>query len=138
MKVNCDAAFLECRAALAFVVRDDTGLLVVARSKLLRLSSASEAETKCDIPRKNYCFSSDALVVVNDINSSKDPTVWSTREVILKARHTFVEKEWKLSWNGKISNRFTDFVEKLALKGNCNVVFFSFNLNSLLKERLKS
>lgn len=100
MKVNCDAAFLEGRAALAFVVRDDTCLLVVARSKLLCLSSASEAETKaiewaicssCDILGKNYCFFSDALVVVNEINTNKDPTGWSTKEVVLKTRQTFVE-----------------------------------------------
>lgn len=34
-KVNCDAVVMGGRAALAFVARDESGLLVVARTKFL-------------------------------------------------------------------------------------------------------
>lgn len=44
--VNCDAAVKGNNAAFAFVVCDDTGLLVVARTKLTWVSSIYEAETK--------------------------------------------------------------------------------------------
>lgn len=45
-KMNCDAAFKDGKAALAIVVWDEDGLFVVARTKLLSLSSALEAEIK--------------------------------------------------------------------------------------------
>lgn len=45
--MNCDdAAFKDGKAALAFGVHVEDGLLVVARTKLLCLSSAIEAEVK--------------------------------------------------------------------------------------------
>lgn len=67
--MNCDAAFVDSKVALAFVVRDDAGLLVVTRTRLLQASSAYEARTKaieCAISLSsgklwsNMCFSSDA------------------------------------------------------------------------------
>lgn len=141
--MNCDAEFLDGKAALAFVVRDEACLLVVDRTKLLRLSSALEAEMKaiewairsvCDNPGRNFCFSSDALVAVNEINSLKDPTGWYTREAVLFVRSILAEKEWKLCWNARTSNKFADYVAKMALRGNSNVMFFSFNLGNLPKE----
>lgn len=83
-KVNCDVAFKDSKGALAFVVRNEACLFVVARTKLLCLSSAFETETKaiewaiwcpCENLERNFYFSSDVLGVVNEINSSKEPRV---------------------------------------------------------------
>lgn len=45
-KVNCDAAVISNSAALAFVVRDYSRLLVLARTKLIRVFLVYEVETK--------------------------------------------------------------------------------------------
>lgn len=100
-KVNCDAAYVDGRAALEFVVRDEADLLVVAITKLLCLSSALEVEIRAikwaircadNDQWRNFCFSSDAQVAVNDINSSKELLGWSTKDAILYARSTLVGK----------------------------------------------
>lgn len=44
-KVNCDAAVKCNNDALAFVVQDDSGLFVMARTKLIQVLSVDEAET---------------------------------------------------------------------------------------------
>lgn len=47
---------------------------------------------------------------------------------------TLLDKDWKLCWNAITSNKFADFLAKMALWGDINVLFSSFNLGSLPKE----
>lgn len=82
---------------------------------------------------RNCCFSLDAQVVVNDITSSKEPLGWFTRDAILYARSTLAEKGWSICWNDRNANKFADYMAKLALKRNCNDMYFSFNSESLPK-----
>lgn len=44
--MNHDAAIVGINAALAFVVRDDDGLLVISHSKLIQVCLVREGETK--------------------------------------------------------------------------------------------
>lgn len=105
--MNCDAAFVDGKAAFAIVARDDDGLLVVAMTKLVRLSFAYEAKIKSigwasafasGKPWNNLNFSSDALAIVREIKSSKEPSCWFTRDSVLCIRYLLFSKNWDLSW----------------------------------------
>lgn len=81
-KINCDAAFVCGKVVLAFVVRDELGLLIQAFSKLTLAPSAFAAEifaiewSMLEASRmkwQNLCFSSDAQKVIKVILSGKDP-----------------------------------------------------------------
>lgn len=74
-KVNHDATFDSGRATVVMVVKDDAGLLIEACLELIGCNSAFEVEAK-DVERavlyasskgwRNFIFSSDALVVVEE------------------------------------------------------------------------
>lgn len=72
-------------------------------------------------------------MVVNEIVSPMDPMGWHTRDSILSIRSFLVCNGWDLFWHGRGSNTFTDCLAKLALAGNYNYMFSSYNLNSLPK-----
>lgn len=81
-KLNTVATYTNGRAALAFVIRDNFELLVKALSKTMSASSAYEVEVKAfewgllvsdSEEWQKFIFSSDALQVVKDVNSVKDP-----------------------------------------------------------------
>lgn len=101
--MNCDASFVGGKVALAFVVHDDAGLLVVAITKQVRLSSAYEAKMKSiewamsfasSKPWNNLSFSLDSLAVVKEIKSSQDPSGWFTKDFILCIRSLLSSKCW--------------------------------------------
>ncbi|KAF3444745.1 hypothetical protein FNV43_RR14438 [Rhamnella rubrinervis] len=79
-KINVDAAFCEGNAALALIMRNEQGRVLYLASKLVTAASSYEAELKAlewgfGLASENnwskICWSSDALVVVNEILSSE-------------------------------------------------------------------
>lgn len=80
------------------------------------------------------CFTSDALEVVKDINSPHEPLGWTSRDTILCIRAKLSIFGWGISWNAKSSNMFADFIARKALVNNCNSMYCSSNIGSLLKD----
>lgn len=72
-------------------------------------------------------------MAVNQINSSKDPEGWHTRQAVLFAQSTLLERGWVLCWNARTSSKFVDCLAEMALVGNCNILYSSFNLGSIPK-----
>lgn len=131
---------MDSHAAFAMVVWDDDGVMVMACSKLALVSSAYEAEMKyldwavnaaAKKPWRNLIFSSDALEVVNEVKSSREPLGWFSRDSIMCIRDIIFSKGWELCWETRNSNRFADFIAKQTLANNCNVLYSSLNLKCL-------
>ena len=105
MKINTDAAFRNGGAAIACVVRDFLGNIVLLATKVTSCSSTYAAELMaidwaCDFADhfawRNLIWSSDALTVVKDINSTEEPRGWDTRYLILKCKNFLKPFSWKI------------------------------------------
>lgn len=140
-KVNCVATWANGKAAMTVVVCDDDGLLVMACSKLPPLFSAYEAKMKtiewavtlaAIKPWNKLIFSSDAMVAVNKIKSSKIPSRWHTKESVICIRVILISKGWELTWNARSSNLFADSLAKMTLANN--FLFSSSNFGFLSKD----
>lgn len=124
-------------------MQDEEGLLFYALTKLTKAQSALDAKLKSlewavtfvSIRQWKYlCFSTDALEVMNDINSARDPLGWFSKDSILCIRALLSSFGWGISWNAKSSNKFADFIATKALAIDCNVLYCSFNLGNLSKD----
>lgn len=60
----------------------------------------------------NIIWSSDAAVVIRDINSMADPTGWDSRFPLLLIKERSRTSNWKFCWNRCSSNRAADFIAK--------------------------
>lgn len=137
-KINCDATFKNGMATLGVVLKDDCGTLIKESTKILICSSTLEAEVKVVewgqlLRGRNLVFSSDALMVVEEINSNDRPKGWFTSEGITNTHNILTNNNWKLLWNRQTSLKFTDELAKLALITNSSFHFTSSNLDSLPK-----
>lgn len=103
-KMNCDVAFANGKAAITDVIRDESEL-IKALAQTVLASSAYKAKTKAvewaviEAAREDWTrfqFSSDALQVVEDINSARESGGWFTREVVLNIRRHLMDNGWKL------------------------------------------
>lgn len=85
-------------------------------------------------PWNKLSFSSDALDVINEIKSLKDPSGQHTRDFFLCIRLVLRSKGYDLTWNARSLNMFADLLAKKAIACNCNLLFSSFNLDCLFKD----
>lgn len=127
MKSNTDATFKNGEATSALVIRDERGKLLFLKSKPFCCSSALQAELQTlhwalnlvkDNPISDMERWSDFLLLVNEVDSSFDPSIWSLRHSILECRSILVGKSWNLVWAQRTANMLADFSAKL-LASNC-------------------
>lgn len=87
------------------------------------VASVYEAETKAvewatscalGLNWNKLSFSSNANMVVKEINSSKDPVGWFTRDSVLHVRSLLLVNDWNLVWNARVFNKFADFFDKIS------------------------
>ena len=133
LKVNTDAAFKEGAAALAMVVRDSCGKVLLLQTKLETAHSPMEAELKAlswalesvvSMSWRNLIWSSDAQFMVKEINSNSDPCEWNTRYMVLSCRELLSSNGWILGWNARDSNQLADIAAKFSLS---SISSFSFS-----------
>lgn len=74
--------------------------------------------------------------MVKEVLSSKRPSGWHTQNNIVKIQESLSRKNWKLEWNARISNFLADGLAKMTFVSNYNLLFFDFDLATLL-EKLK-
>lgn len=81
---------------MAYIVRDEHGLLFQASSKCFAASSAFEAKVLAldwavlEATRqnwRNFIFSSDSLQMIKTIKAGKEPGGWTTRIQVKQIRH---------------------------------------------------
>lgn len=91
-KINIDAAFINGRAGLVFIARDNKGNILQLASKLVCCVSPEEAELKALVWAASVaaalrwdqiCWSSDLSLVVNGVINQEEPSSWTTRYYML-------------------------------------------------------
>lgn len=131
-KINVDAAFSKGVTSIACIVRDEDGLLVMAEARISQAPSAFIAELMAlhwafllarSKEWRKVIFSSDALMVVQEIFSPKKPSGWHTRTRILEIREALSMRDWTLEWNARSSNLFADCLAKISTASNCNFLY---------------
>lgn len=138
LKVNTAVAFKDGLAAVAFVVRDSLGNVVMPASSLENVGSAEAAELQAicfaadyvsSLKGNNILWSSDAQFLVKEIISSSEPRGWDTRYLVLQCKWWFTERGWKLEWHPRCTNKVADLLAKETLKARCP--YFSVLYESL-------
>lgn len=138
-KLNSDAAYANGRAALAFVIRDDLGLLVKALSKTPLASSLKlklwNGFCQWQLVRTGKTFYSLLMLY-------KWLRIWSggeyhIRDQVLLIRKQLAVNGWSMVWNARSSNRFANALAKKAMSSLCNFSFSSSNLICLLDDLSK-
>lgn len=79
----------------------------------------------------NIMWSSDALMVVKEINAKNSPNDWSASNDLLVIRCRFETNKWRMSWNARTSNILADLIAKNTASSNIPLFFYVYNLKDI-------
>lgn len=131
LKLNTDATLCDGKVALAFVIRNENGVIIHLASKLVDCETALEAEILAILLAteeaealgwNKIIWSTDSANSAKEINSSKDPDGWNTRDNILHIKARFAIFNWQIRWNHRSSNFLDDKVARDSF--NCSFPFY--------------